>query len=96
MADPFAPLTLATHTVQIKARLAEIKALLDGAKVPPDAVTVSALILLLYDAAEIRGVPLPHVLGALAALDGAKLTVTRTPAADDADEEEQLITGKPH
>jgi hypothetical protein len=94
MADPFAPFAGPNHHVRIEARLREIKALLDGAEILPDAVTISALILLLHDAAEMRGMPLVMVITALAALDGARLTVTALP--DDGDEEEQLIGGKPN
>jgi hypothetical protein len=50
-------------------RIVQIKGLLAGADIPPDAITISALIFVLADVVEIHGTPLGEVIQALRVLD---------------------------
>ena len=85
--SPFAP----TRLSRIKARRNQVRALFDQGALPADDLTVAALVIVLHDAAQRARVPVVMLVRALAALDGADVTVRVT--EPETDEDEQLIGG---
>lgn len=63
-----------------------MRQLLQMSGIPPDRVTLAALMLLAVDVAEQRGVPIPHLIAGLVAVD----------ALTDDEEREELIGGAVH